>query len=263
MTTLMLDGINSDAVTMSSQHVPYVAGYIDGDYAWTQEEWDLFPGIAHVTITVKGGSAKADVCDCEKGDLTPAQAADWVKARKAEGYDRPTIYTALSNVPAVREATGSYVAGKDYDIWVADWTGAAHPVALPGLPAANAAAVQYLNAAHWDESCVNDPGWPHRTAAVIKPPASSGEVDLWPAGVELHQGSRGSDVKALQYGLRDSGLRLSAELGQVDGVFGPKTFAALQAAQRDMGIKDDGVAGPVTRAAMIARGYLTSAGEGR
>lgn len=119
-----------------------------------------------------------------------------------------------------------------------------------------------------DESTAADFGqWPRpgatAPAAPPKTAASGSGADLWPAGVTLRQGSTGSAVKALQYGLRDSGLRLSAELGNIDGVDGPKTVAALKVAQQHMGITADGIAGPATRSAMIAHGYLTPAGEGR
>jgi len=53
------------------------------------------------------------------------------------------------------------------------------------------------------------------------------------------------DVRALQTALLDNGFSDVA----VDGDFGPRTAAAVQAVQRRTGIKIDGVVGPATWAA--------------
>jgi hypothetical protein len=256
---IMLDGINTDAAGIARLSPAYVAYYTDGDYAWSAAQVALFPHSVHVTITVKGGVAQ--VCDCENGDLTPAQAGAWVQARHAAGQ-RPTVYCSLATVPAVREATGSLVAGRDYDIWVADWTGAAHPVALPGPgAAANAAAVQYRSTDGYDESEVYDTGWPHgAVTAPVRAPVTA--ADLWPAGVTLQLGSQGAAVEALQYALRDCGIYGARGLA-VDGSYGSQTQGAVRAYQTAEKLAVDGVAGPQVRASMVAHDYLTAAGEGR
>ncbi len=64
------------------------------------------------------------------------------------------------------------------------------------------------------------------------------------AGPALAAGS--SDVAALQVALRARGLYA----GTVDGVQGPSTANALIAFQRKAGLEPDGVAGPLTRAAL-------------
>ena len=171
MTRTMYDGLAADAPAIRRKFpdAAMVGGYIDGKFAWSQADWNLFPRAVHVTITVLGGSRKADVCDCETGDLTPAHAAQWVRDRKAEGYARPTIYCSRSVIPAVRTATGSLILDRDYDIWCADYTNTAHQVTAPGQPPATCAATQYLSTGTYDASAVYDDGWPHRTAP--KPPA--------------------------------------------------------------------------------------------
>jgi hypothetical protein len=171
MTRIMYDGINSLAAGIHNRFpgTEMVAGYIDGNYAWTQAEWNLFPHAVKVQVTVSSSVNAGDVIDCETGDATPAEAAAWVRKRRAVGYYRPTIYCSRSVIPAVRQATGNLVLGRDYDIWVADYTGTPHQVTAPGTPAALCVATQYLNTAGYDESTVYDDGWPHRTAP--KPPA--------------------------------------------------------------------------------------------
>jgi fibronectin type III domain protein len=176
LSVYMYDGINSLAagIARSFPNAAMVAGYINGAYAWTQAEWDLFPHANHVTITVTASADAGDVLDVEAGDATPGQTAGWIEKRKASGYHRPSIYCSRSAIPAVRQGTGAYILGRDYDIWVADWTGSPHEVTAPGTPSATCAATQYENTANYDASVVYDGGWPHRTAPTrppTKPPA--------------------------------------------------------------------------------------------
>lgn len=62
----------------------------------------------------------------------------------------------------------------------------------------------------------------------------------------LKQGSRGSQVKALQDKLRAAGF----DPGPSDGIYGPRTASAVRAFQRSRGLTVDGVAGPDTMAAL-------------
>lgn len=161
----MYDGINSLAAGIHQRfpNAAMVAGYIDGRFVWTTAEWNLFPRAVHVQIAVFSSTNAGDVIDCETGDATPAEAAAWVRMRKSAGYYRPTIYCSRSVIPAVRQATGSLILGHDYDIWCADYTGAAHQVNAPGSPSATCAATQYQSTADYDVSAVYDDGWPHRS----------------------------------------------------------------------------------------------------
>jgi peptidoglycan hydrolase-like protein with peptidoglycan-binding domain len=61
----------------------------------------------------------------------------------------------------------------------------------------------------------------------------------------LRRGSRGDDVKALQKLLNDNGANLT-----VDGIFGPKTEAALRTYQKANGLASDGVYGPQTKSSL-------------
>jgi peptidoglycan hydrolase-like protein with peptidoglycan-binding domain len=65
----------------------------------------------------------------------------------------------------------------------------------------------------------------------------------------LRVGVRGADVRRLQKVLTDLGYRP----GPVDGISGSRTVAAVAAFQADAGLKTDGLAGRVTRAALKTR----------
>lgn len=62
----------------------------------------------------------------------------------------------------------------------------------------------------------------------------------------LRSGSRGTAVTELQQWLADNGF----DPGPIDGIFGPKTLAAVKAFQTEAGISVDGIVGPQTTGAM-------------
>src|SRR2546429_4845364 len=64
----------------------------------------------------------------------------------------------------------------------------------------------------------------------------------------LKQDSSGPDVKDLQQKLKDLGF----DPNGVDGNFGPGTRAAVVAFQQSKGLQADGIAGPATLAALQA-----------
>ena len=72
----------------------------------------------------------------------------------------------------------------------------------------------------------------------------------------LQQGSRGDDVKRVQRSIVRDGYRSAAnDLGldgatDVDGIFGPRTDAAVRRFQERQGLVVDGIVGPITWAAL-------------
>jgi peptidoglycan hydrolase-like protein with peptidoglycan-binding domain len=68
-------------------------------------------------------------------------------------------------------------------------------------------------------------------------------VSPWPL---VRQGDRQHPVKTLQYLLRARGHNLT-----VDGIFGPKTDAAVRAFQQQKSLTVDGIVGPNTWSALI------------
>jgi hypothetical protein len=205
----MYDGINSLAAGIAHKFpgAAMVAGYVNGSYAWTQAEWDLFPHAVKVRISVTASANTGDVLDVESGNATPAQTAGWIQRRKASGYYRPTIYCNRSTIPAVRQGTGAYILGKDYDIWVADWTGSPHEVTAPGTPSATCSATQYENTQDYDISVVYDGGWPHRTAPssppkATKPPAEPRDIKATTVTATSVTLTWASDPTATSYRIR-------------------------------------------------------------
>ena len=71
----------------------------------------------------------------------------------------------------------------------------------------------------------------------------------------LRVGSKGSAVTDLQNAL----LRAGFDPGGIDGIFGPKTLAALKAFQKHTGIAADGIAGPTTASSLKTFGTAEEA----
>jgi peptidoglycan hydrolase-like protein with peptidoglycan-binding domain len=75
----------------------------------------------------------------------------------------------------------------------------------------------------------------------------------------LQQGDRGDEVKALQESLADAGF----DPGPIDGIFGPKTAAAVKGFQESEDLQVDGIAGPNTMGALgKAKGKQSISGAG-
>nr|WP_242833176.1 spore cortex-lytic enzyme [Desulfosporosinus acidiphilus] len=66
------------------------------------------------------------------------------------------------------------------------------------------------------------------------------------AATILKVGSRGSDVLTLQGELSNLGY----SVGTLDGIYGPKTLAAVEAFQQSDHLQVDGIDGPLTQAAL-------------
>lgn len=177
------DGINSDAASMDHT-IPVVAYYIDGPHAWTASEIGLFTTNVHVKIASRFTTPAGNVIDCESGDTTPAEAAQWAAWRRADGYLNPMVYVSVDNQQAVIQAF--LAAGQALpEWWLAHWDD------LDQLPS-GALGKQYASAPNLDRSIWADyiPGVDLGTPAL-----PSGKI---PPGTILHLGSRGAFVSLLQ-----------------------------------------------------------------
>lgn len=157
-----------DSVTASDipDNAVAVAGYANGEFAWSDADWARFPTAAKKSISVTPFENVGDVLDVENGDADPSQAPSWAAGRFAAGI-RPTIYCSLSAWPqviAAFEAQG--VAQPDY--WIASWDG--DPTIPPG-----AVAKQYANdsmaGGHYDLSNALD-SWLGSTTSPLPAHAS-------------------------------------------------------------------------------------------
>ena len=114
MTRIMYDSVTPAAIPADAQ---MVAGYLDGEYAWTPDDWRRFPNAVKITITITA-TTQGDVLDVETGDATSGQAPGWVKARRMSGYVQPTIYCNRSTVQSVIGACTAEKLTLDVDYWI-------------------------------------------------------------------------------------------------------------------------------------------------
>jgi hypothetical protein len=168
---VMYDGIASDAKAIPTT-TAFVAGYVDGHYAWSAADWARFPHSVHIGIAVRSTTNDGIVLDCEPGNATPAEAVDWVVMRRKAGVD-PTVYCGQSSWPSVKAAFAhAGIAAPHW--WVARYDDD------PTIPA-GAVAKQWKSTADWDESSVAaywpgvDPA-PASTAAPATPDTEEDEM---------------------------------------------------------------------------------------
>jgi peptidoglycan hydrolase-like protein with peptidoglycan-binding domain len=71
--------------------------------------------------------------------------------------------------------------------------------------------------------------------------------------VQVKLGSRGDAVRGVQYEFFDfRDLSGQPDLGQIDGIFGPKTDEAVRGFQSALEISVDGIVGPITWRALVS-----------
>lgn len=145
MAKVMYDSVDSAAIC---ENAALVAGYVDGRYAWTDEDWARHPSARAVRIAVFADTNDGDVLDCETGDASAYECPSWITMRQSAGLEVPTIYCNLGTLPAVQAACEGLV----YDLWLADWTGEPH---IPD----GAVACQYAAKTTYDVTLCSD-NWP-------------------------------------------------------------------------------------------------------
>lgn len=92
-TRIMYDSVVPQAIPRDAE---MVMGYSDGAYAWSAEEWALFPNAERVTCSAVG-VAQSDVYDVEPGCIWPIESVGPLVARDwAQGL-LPTVYVNEMN----------------------------------------------------------------------------------------------------------------------------------------------------------------------
>src|SRR5215469_8205772 len=243
MTRLMVDATH-DGVPYIPQ-VGMVAGYVTGspDIAWTPSDWAHFPGKVLVTIDQGYTGAPrydANVMDIETGAWSVGHVTDWMNhATQA----RPTVYVNRGNEQAACAAALLSPRFKG-DVWLA-YPGWDESMPLPMLPnGCNYVAVQNTYSLHYDESVVFDNDWP--AAPVVVPPVTNWTEAMMQQLPLTGPGATGTFVKRIQ-GLTTANGHPTV----IDGDFGPKTTAAVEACQHAAGIPVDGWVGQQTWPALL------------
>lgn len=113
---------------------PAVAGYIDGRYAWSQADWDLFPKAYHLTITVFADAA-AQAFDITDAGNANAYVAAGAMANRLADRQWSLAYSNRDGLPGVIQglrAKGLHLTDAQYwpapgvYLWAADPTTLSH-----------------------------------------------------------------------------------------------------------------------------------------
>ena len=165
MTRLMRDSTNLRDIPIHGTDL--VAGYVNGNFVATKEDFARFRGIPHVHIDVLGTDPQdAGVLDFETGNpRTPDMCASWAQRRKAAfpGHYPPVIYCDRAHLTPLFNAMND--AGlevvKDFRLWIATLDGTKTVADMTGVTAVQFAD-EKMTGGHYDESIVYDDEW-HRT----------------------------------------------------------------------------------------------------
>ena len=156
----IFDAVDVPAIPADAQTI---LAYIDGGYVTYAAVKARFPNARILTVTTNGKN-RADICDVESGDATPAIAAAGVRAGLY-----PTVYSALST----RGALTAALWGLEWNWYAADPTGVPHIV--PGSVATQYAWPGYGSPGNYDISLAED-AWLNPPAP--PPPPTPQETDV-------------------------------------------------------------------------------------
>ena len=148
----LYDSVTAADIPLSAE---LVAGYINGRYAWSAQDWMRWPAAREVQISTDAWKQVGLVLDVENGDARPEQANGWIIGATASSGYVPTIYGKAQSLQEVRRLVSE--GGLTCDYWLADWTGSFH---LPeGYALCQYAAPGHGSPGHYDLSAVAD-WWP-------------------------------------------------------------------------------------------------------
>jgi hypothetical protein len=157
MTRQMFDSVDMGAIPRTAEMVAcYVGGrWINLGVAATRF---VQPTVLIRISPFSSDLQLADVLDIEQGDAKPLDFHPWAVRMANAGVLRPTAYGTLGTC---REVARLAPKGSVVDFWVADWTGHAHTLEIPGH---HVVAVQYASptsgsGGNFDLSTVADDTW--------------------------------------------------------------------------------------------------------
>ena len=191
-----------------------------------------------------------------------AQAARWALLARAAAIDRKAAHESTSwGMGQVMGAHWAWLGYASIDALVADArAGAAGQLRLMARYIDKAGLAPALRRRDWAAFArgYNGPGYRANdydgklARAYRRHAAAAGTAQA--ASTLLRRGARGAAVRALQTALTARGYPLAA-----DGAFGPATEKAVKAFQKRNGLGVDGIAGPLTLAALGLGGTATGA----
>jgi hypothetical protein len=151
----MADSTNAQDIPTGTFQL--VGGYTDGDYAWSEADWKLHGDSVHVRICAVTIDMSAQVADIERGALTPADGAEFVRQKLAR-QEHPSLYFSESQLGAVQAALSGAGLSPYYgfSIWRANWDGVAD---LNGFGIAHQYQHPPYTGGHYDLSVAAD-YWP-------------------------------------------------------------------------------------------------------
>lgn len=166
MTETMYDSTTASDIPADARKV---AGYLNGDYRWSAQDWLRFQRATRVSINVyipgKVTVSTGDVLDIEEKYVekdpvvTRAVAEKWVGDRIAMGA-HPTLYVSVASLYNFRGLFCSF--------WVADYTGEPHMVSRAGF---DIVGTQYASPStgsggHYDLSLTEE-RWPIQGGSIM------------------------------------------------------------------------------------------------
>ncbi len=191
--------------------------------------------------------------------LRPGEHGTTRRRAAAGGLVVAATLGVLATVPAAPAAADTPSAAVPQNLVTGDRastvTALPWPLLRTGSHGQPVRSLQYLLRAHGRLIAVDGAFGPQTSAAVRAFQAGSGLVADGVVGpltwgrliVPVQQGSRGDAVRAVQDQFQFRNLSGDPTKGlRVDGIFGPKTAAAVRGFQQAVGLAPDGVVGPLT-----------------
>lgn len=266
MTLTMLDSIYPQNLPGGAD--AYLT-YVDGRWVTVNAVRAAHPGARIVSLTVTGATLNCDGIDCEPSNPDAASAAGWAKRKLAAApASRPVMYASVIGQPGygmpdvLAELGKLAIARSAVRLLSAHYTDREH-ICSPSTCGApfTADGTQWtsqfagLNGTKIDMSALNDGFF----GAPAPPSSANWTEKIMQELPMVREGSTDAKaVRTIQGALiaRAADHGASARLGAsgpdrdgVDGVFGPKTRAAVVEAQRAAGFtarEQDGIVGPQT-----------------